>query len=86
MVKPSAFAAEISRGSLYGIPFGSASVGSPFTARPHHEMSCPSNFAPPRPSITPSPIIPTFFARIVMNALHGPFDGMVPHVPGPFTS
>ena len=82
MVKPSAFVAEISRGSLYGIPFGSASVGSPFTASPHQEMSCPSSFAPPRPSITPSPMMPTFFARMVMNALHGPFDGIVPQVPG----
>src|ERR1035441_8616155 len=82
MVKPSAFAAEISRGSLYGIPAGRASVGSPCTASPHHETFWPSSFAPPRPSITPSPIIPTFFARIVMNALHGPFDGMVPHVAG----
>jgi hypothetical protein len=25
--------------------------------------------------------MPTFFARIVMKALHGPLDGIVPHVP-----
>src|ERR1039458_2503882 len=77
MVKPSALDTEISLGSLYGIPAGRASVGSPCTASPHHETLWPSSFAPPRPSITPSPIIPTFFARTVMNALHGLFERWV---------
>ena len=33
--------------------------------------------------MTPSPMMPTFFARIVMNGLHRPLEGIVPQVPGP---